>query len=424
VSRDGIETFGARHVHNKLVGSERRAVDARIFSVETTAAAMAEISTWPGYVPTPLVKLQGLASALGLAKIFYKDESRRFDLMSFKALGGAYAVLGVVRSHLKSRGIETVSTRKLLDGAHRDLAREITVATATDGNHGRSVAWGAQMFGARCKIYLHAHVSKDREAEIAKYGAEILRIDGGYDDSVRQCAADAARNGWILVADTNSGGGDPAMPALIMQGYTVMVEELTVQLSGPHATQIFVQGGVGGIAAAVAAHLTNRYGAQRPRIIVVEPMQADCIFRSIAAGRPTAIAGDVETFMACLAAGEISPLAWPYLKSGVDDVITLPEAAAPPTMRLLANGAGGDPPLVSGESGCVAIAGLIEAASDPELRSAIGLTDQSVVIAIGSEGATDASTYRLVVGRAADEVSADAAARTKTATKSPPGSSR
>jgi diaminopropionate ammonia-lyase len=424
VSREGLETFGARHVRNKLAGRDGQAAGARIFSPETTAAAMAEISSWPGYAPTPLLTLQGLAGALGLANIFYKDESRRFDLMSFKALGGAYAVLGAVRSHLKSCGIETISTRKLLDGAHRDLVRAITVTTATDGNHGRSVAWGAQMFGARCKIYLHAHVSKDREAEIAKYGAEILRIDGGYDDSVRQCAADAARNGWILVADTNSGGGDAAMPALVMQGYTVMVEEMIMQLSGAHATHVFVQGGVGGIAAAVAAHLTNRCGARRPRIVVIEPMQADCIFRSIAAGRPTAITGDVETFMACLAAAEISPLAWPDLKSGVDDVLALPEAAAPAAMRLLAHGAGGDPPLVSGESGCVAIAGLIEAASDPELRSALGLTDDSVVIAIGSEGATDASTYRLVVGRSANEVSADAAARTEPSVKPPPGSSR
>jgi diaminopropionate ammonia-lyase len=409
-----IETFGARHVHNKLVGSEALPAQARIFTPDTTATAMAEIGGWPGYTPTPLIKLQGLAAVLGIGQILYKDESQRFGLMSFKALGGAYAVLGAVRSHLKSHGIETISTRKLLDGAHRALAREITVTAATDGNHGRSVAWGAQMFGARCKIYLHSHVSNDREAEIAKYGAEIVHIDGSYDDSVRQCAGDAARNGWILVADTNSGGGDPAMPSLVMQGYTVMVEELIAQLSGIHATHVVVQGGVGGIAAAVAGHFTNRYDARRPRIIVVEPIKADCIFRSIAAGRPTAIAGDVETFMACLAAGEVSPLAWPYLKLMTDDVIALPECAAPAAMRLLAEGVGGDPPLVSGESGCVAIAGLIEAASDPELRSSVGLSNDSVVITIGSEGATDASTYRRVVGRAADEVGAQTARRPRT----------
>src|SRR5262249_45521689 len=202
----------------------------------------------------------------------------------------------------------------------------------------------------------------DREREIARYGAEIVRIDGGYDESVRQCAADAAGNGWILVADTNSGGGDPAMPSLGMQGYTGMVEEVITQRPTGQPTHLFVQGGVGGIAAAAAGHFANRFGERRPRIIVVEPINADCIFRSIAAGRPTAIAGNVETFMACLAAGEVSPLAWPYLKWLVDDVIAIPENAAPAAMRLLAEGAGNDQPIVSGGSGCGAVAGLMQAA--------------------------------------------------------------
>jgi len=399
-----IEAFGARHVHNPLAGSEPLPAEARIFTLETMAAAMAEITSWPGYAPTPLVRLPGLAKTLDVERVLYKDESRRFGLKSFKALGGAYAVLRAVRSHLESLGVGTVSTRDLLEGAHRAQAGEITVVAATDGNHGRSVAWGAEMFGARCKIYLHSHVSKDREREIARYGAEIVRIDGGYDESVRQCAADAGRNGWILVADTNSGGGNPAMPSLVMQGYTVMVEELIAQMPAIHPTHLFVQGGVGGIAAAVAGHFTNRYGEQRPRIIVVEPIAADCIFRSIAAGRPTAIEGSVETFMACLAAGEVSPVAWPYLKWSVDDVIALPENAAPAAMRLLAEGVGSDQPLVSGESGCVAVAGLIEAASDPTLRSSLGLEGDSIVVTIGSEGATDPSTYRWVVGRSADQV--------------------
>jgi diaminopropionate ammonia-lyase len=183
-----------------------------------------------------------------------------------------------------------------------------------------------------------------------------------------------------------------------------MVEELIAQMPAIHPTHLFVQGGVGGIAAAVAGHFTNRYGEQRPRIIVVEPIAADCIFRSIAAGRPTAIEGSVETVMACLAAGEVSPVAWPYLKWSVDDVIALPENAAPAAMRLLAEGVGSDQPLVSGESGCVAVAGLIEAASDPTLRSSLGLEGDSIVVTIGSEGATDPSTYRWVVGRSADQV--------------------
>ena len=397
--------FAAGHVPNARAGRSLPygPRQAAVIDRAGVAAARAEIAAWPGYRPTPLVALPGLARRLDLERVLYKDEDKRFDLRSFKALGGAYAVLCVLQEHLATAGRAGVTAGDLLAGRHRASTSGLTVVCATDGNHGRSVAWGAQMFGCRCRIYLHARVSEAREREIARYGAIIDRVSGNYDDSVRRCAEDAAASGWFLVADT-ADDEEARIPAIVMRGYGVMVDEILSQPGGDDVTHVFVQGGVGGLAAAVCGHFWQTMGPRRPRCVVVEPSRADCIARSIAAGRPTPVPGDFDTFMACLAAGEVSRPAWIILEHGVDDVLTLPDEAAEETMRLLAAGADGDPPLVSGESGCAAIAGLIAAALDPALREALGLGRGSRVAAIGSEGATDPVTFERVVGRPADAV--------------------
>lgn len=400
-----LTRFTAGHVRNPRARRETPygSRSAGVVDGAGTAAAHAEIAAWPGYRPTPLVSLPGLARRLGVGSVLYKDEDKRFGLHSFKALGGAYAVLCVLREHLAAAGLESVTASELLAGAHRETISEVTVACATDGNHGRSVAWGAQMFGCPCRIYLHGHVSEARERAIARYGAIIHRVPGNYDDSVRQCAADAAVEGWTLVADTSE-DEDDVIPAIVMRGYGVMVEEIRVQLGEEDATHVFVQGGVGGLAGAVCGRFWEAMGERRPRCVVVEPSRADCIARSIAAGQPTSVPGEVSTFMACLAAGEVSRPAWRILEHGVDDVVTLPDGASAETMRLLASGVEGDPPLVSGESGCAAIAACVAAALDPALREALGLDGDSRIVAIGSEGATDAITFERVVGRPATEV--------------------
>lgn len=402
-----LARFPARHVANPA--AVREGYDHRLLSILSRAGfrtARDEITTWTGYAPTPLVALPGLARALGIGRLEAKDEGHRFGLGSFKALGGAYAVLRALQMHVEAAGLPRPGAADLIKGGHRDRLQKVTVAAATDGNHGRSVAWGAEMFGCRSKIYLHSHVSQDREAAIARYGAEIVRVKGGYDESVRQCAADCETNGWVLVADTNSGGGSAGIPTLVMQGYTVMVDEVLRQLDQQRPTHVFVQGGVGGLAAAVAGHLWETFATERPVVVVVEPEKADCIYRSITAGKPTPVPGEVDTFMACLAAGEVSPLAWPFLERAVDHVVTLPDEAAPSAMQLLAAGKDGDPPIVAGESGCAAIAGLLAVAQDEELRKAIGLDARSHVVALVSEGATDPATYAKVVGRTADSVAA------------------
>jgi diaminopropionate ammonia-lyase len=398
------------HNHNADARPIYGSAEKQILSLAAFDEAWNEIRSWPGYAPTPLVGLPGLATELQLGSLYQKDEGKRFGLMSFKALGGAYAVLRLLQQHLLERhGVDNTASAELLSGRHRNAASQVTVAAATDGNHGRSVAWGANMFGCGCKIYLHHHVSDAREREIAKFGADIVRVEGSYDDSVRQCAFDAENSDWKLVADTTAGGGSDVAPKLVMQGYAVLVQEMLDQARQTNSpTHVFVPGGVGGLAAAVAAHLSEGLTTRKPRIIVVEPNEADCILTSIAAGKLANSAGSMDTFMACLSAGEVSPLAWPILRAHVEDVLALPDAAAKDAMRILAQGIAGDRPVVAGESGVAAIAGAIAASLNPGLREKLGLDENSIVVTIGSEGATDADTYERVVGKSADQIEAAA----------------
>lgn len=387
----------ARHVRNRAATPTLTPEAALLLTEEEHEAARREITSWPGYAPTPVVALRGVARAAGVAEVLYKDEAHRFALGSFKALGGAYAVLRTLQDVLAAEGYPGVTAQDLIGGAHRSRVARETVVCATDGNHGRSVAWGARMFGAACRIYIHEHVSPDREAAIAAYGATMVRLPGDYDASVRAAARDAGANGWHLVADTNSGGGSDRCPRLVMQGYTLMVDELVAQLDRA-PTHVLIPAGVGGLAAAIAGRWAVLAGAARPRMVVVEPEVADCVLRALRDGAPRPIEGDVNSFMACLSAGEVSPSAWPILRAVADDAVAIPDRAASETMTGLARGRWGDAPLVSGESGCAPVAALLAVAGDPGLRDALGLDADSRVLCIGSEGATAPDLWASVTG--------------------------
>lgn len=364
------------------------------------ARACAEIHGWPGYRPTPLVGLDGLARRIGVGRIFYKDESTRFGLGAFKAVGGAYAVL----RHLQDKLGGDVTLADLLAGKYRERTRDITVCTATDGNHGKSVAWGARMFGCRAVIYIHQGVSAGREQAIAAFGAEMRRIPDNYDASVRACAADAARNGWQVISDTTWAGYQD-IPRHVMHGYGVMMEEVLAQLpEDQHFTHVFIQAGVGGLPAAVAGYLWLELDALRPKIVIVEPEKAACHFASAKAGKPTAVTGKLDTLMAGLACGEVSPLAWSLLDKASFAFMTVPDDAAVFAMKILAQGIGSDPRIVGGEAGVGGLAGLIAATLDPAARSALLLDAQSKILIIGSEGATDPVLYAQLVGRKPEEV--------------------
>ncbi|MGE4528667.1 MAG: diaminopropionate ammonia-lyase [Rhodospirillaceae bacterium] len=402
-----VPVSGLRHQHNPKAATGVP-VTARVRAVmppDGLAAAKAEIGSWPGYAETPLRDLAGIARAAGLGALFYKDESPRFGLGSFKALGGAYAVNRLLKAELAKQGI-AATTADLLSGKYAAAARTVTVTTATDGNHGRSVAWGAHIFGCACVIYIHGTVSPGRERAIAALGAQVVRVDGNYDATVRQAAADAEKHGRFVVSDT-SYPGYMQVPRDVMQGYTLMADEAFSALAVP-PTHIFIQGGVGAMAAAVAAQAWEAYAEARPRIVVVEPENAACLLESAAAGHPMAVGGSLETVMAGLACGEVSLLAWEVLEDGGDDYLVVSDAAAIAAMKLLADGACGDAPFVAGESAVAGLAGCLAAAAAPAVAAALGLGARARVLVFGSEGATDPETYARLVGRTPQEVAAAA----------------
>ena len=375
---------------------------SRVLAAAGFAAAAAEIATWPGYAPTPLVPLPALARRLGLCEVWYKDERSRFGLKSFKALGGAYAVANVLKRAIRAADRGAANSIELLQGAFREIVAGVTVTCATDGNHGRSVAWGAQLFGCRCVIFVHEKVSQGRRDAIARYGADVVEVKGNYDDAVRHAAATAAANGWTVVSDT-SYPGYREIPTEVMHGYGAMAAEIAAQLETP-PTHVLVQAGVGALAAAVCADFWLRWGEQRPRFVIIEPTAADCVTRSLMAGRPVAIAGTLDTVMAGLACGEVSELAWEILAAGANAAVAVPDSYALAAVRAFANPAGGDPAIVSGETGAAGLAALLAAQDDPAIRSALVLDRNSRVLLLGSEGDTDAAIYKDIVGRTADEV--------------------
>lgn len=376
----------------------------RTLSLDALAFARAEIMSWPGYRPTELRCLDGLAAAAGVRSIVYKDEGARFGLGSFKALGGAYAVASYLQGEVQARIGVRPSTALLASGKFREITSSITVTCATDGNHGRSVAWGAQRFGCRCVIYVHASVSQGRRDAIAAYGAEIRPVQGTYDRAVRQAAEDAARNGWQVVSDT-SYEGYTDIPRDVMQGYGIIMDEIVDQLPKDLSpTHVFVQGGVGGLAASICAYLWEKFEEKAPTFFVAEPEKARCLLLSAQAGRPTHDEGPLDTIMAGLACGDVSLLAWEVLDEGADGFISIEDEAAAETMRILADGRYGDKPVVAGESAVAGLAALLLVADDPETRHALRLNQDSVVLVIGTEGATDPAVYSGIVGRSAETV--------------------
>ena len=375
----------------RLYGNSERAV----ISLAEYERAAREIRGWPDYHPTSLHSLPALARDLGVGELWLKDESTRFGLASFKALGGAYGVLRVLERELGED--------------HHALSHTVTVASATDGNHGRSVAWGARNHGCQCVIYLPEHVSERRVDEIAVFGARTVRVQGTYDEAVVQVDEDARHNGWHVISDT-SYEGYREVPRWVMQGYSVMVDEILGQMpSGGRPTHIFLQGGVGGLAATVCGHLWELDGVERPILTVVEPEEADCLYQSAVAGEPSHASGSLHTIMGGLSCGEISPLAWTILKSGVDAFMTVAEERVEPLMRRLAEGCDGDLSVVAGESGVAGLAGLEAVASAPSLRSAVRMGVDARVLAIVTEGATDPEAYERIVGRVPEEVGLNSA---------------
>ncbi|NEJ71294.1 diaminopropionate ammonia-lyase [Rhizobium phaseoli] len=376
--------------------------DAETLDMDAADAVERHLTFRENHAETPLVALPALAAEIGVGSIHVKDEGHRLGLGSFKALGGAYAVIRLVLKEAAHRLGRAVDVSELHSSDVREVAETMTVACATDGNHGRSVAQGAQLLGARAAIFVHAGVSDERVAAIARFGAEMIRVDGTYDDSVREAARIAEEKGWTIVSDT-SWPGYERIPGLVMQGYTALVREALRAMKQP-PTHVFIQAGVGGIAAAIAGHMAIAFGDQRPTFTVVDPARAACLFETARAGHLVTVAHGEPTVMAMLECYQPSLVAWRILSRVADAFMTVEEDEAISVMKRLADPAGNDPAIVAGESGGVGLAGLIRAAGNPEIKQALSLHDHSRIFVVNTEGATDPGKYEEIVGLSAAAV--------------------
>lgn len=361
------------------------------------------MKSFPQYKTTPLRSLDNLAEYTGVAGIYVKDESYRFGLNSFKVLGGGHAI-GRYLAKILNTDLADLSYEKLKSAAVREKLGEITFTSATDGNHGRGVAWAARQLGHRAVINMPKGSSLIRLEHITATGAEGHITDVNYDETVRLTANAAKKNGWVVIQDT-AWEGYEEIPTWVMQGYTVMADEALEQLNQlgiEKPTHIFIQAGVGSLAGAVLGYFASKLGGQEPISVVVEPDQADCFYQSALAGDglPRNVTGDLDTIMAGLACGEPNPFAWEVLRRKAEMFFSCPDYIAANGMRLLGNPLHGDMRIISGESGAVTAGLLAKLLHDEEMKEAreqLKLDKHARVLLFSTEGDTDPDMYRKIV---------------------------
>jgi diaminopropionate ammonia-lyase len=331
------------------------------------------ISNWKRYKATPLLKLDKLQKDLKLNNIFYKDESKRFHLKSFKALGGAYAV-------------EKISKRK----------KNITISSATAGNHGRSVAWGAQRLKLRCKIFVSQFVSETRVNEIKKFGAEVIRVKGNYEDSLKECQRLSKKNNWEIVQDVST-KNYKYIPQLTMAGYSILLKEISNQ-TNQYITHIFLQAGVGGLAAGVVAGVA-KYFKRIPKIIIVEPDRADCVLQSIKVKKLKKIRIIKESIMGGMSCNEMSLVPWQVLKKTANCCVTISDKNIAKTVAGLKDKKFSKTSIIGGECAAPGVIALIGICNNVKTKKFLNLNDNSNILVIGCEGNADVKLYKQLLSK-------------------------
>ena len=358
----------------------------------------------PNYQPTPLVDLKNLAAHYGVKKVWLKDESKRFGLNAFKVLGGSYAI-GKYLSQRLGKDINELPYNVLISDEVKKELGDVTFVTATDGNHGRGVAWMANRLRQKSVVYMPKGSAKMRFDAIAREGADVSITDLNYDDAVRLANKGAEDYGWIMVQDT-AWDGYEEIPLWIMQGYSTIINEVVEQLKAcgnEKPTHVFLQAGVGSFAGAVQGYLAHLYGDDRPITIICEPHGANCIYKSMEAndGKPHNVTGDLTTIMAGLACGEPNTISWKILRDNADFSVSCDDQIAARGMRVLSSPLGDDTRVISGESGAVGL-GLFTILSErkeefAELMKELKIDENSKILCISTEGDTDVEGYRNVV---------------------------
>ncbi|MEY8231970.1 diaminopropionate ammonia-lyase [Oscillospiraceae bacterium 50-16] len=385
-------------VLNKMPKSDDKHLG--IMSTGNVEKAQTFHRSFPQYTVTPLAKLDGMAAQLGLGSLSVKDESYRFGLNAFKVLGGSFAMARYIAGEM-GRDVSELSYDYLTSQDFRRDFGQATFFTATDGNHGRGVAWAANKLGQKSVVHMPKGSAKSRFDNIAKEGAQVTIEEVNYDDCVRMAAAEAAQTEHGVVVQDTAWEGYEEIPSWIMQGYGTMAGEAAEQL-GEKPTHVFVQAGVGSLAGAVVGYFANLYPDNPPKFVVMEAQIADCLYQGAVAGdgKPRIVGGDLQTIMAGLACGEPNTISWDILRNHVDAFVSCPDWVSAKGMRMLAAPVKGDPAVTSGESGAVGM-GVISTLMQDEayqyLKEALGLDQNSQVLMFSTEGDTDPEKYRKIV---------------------------
>ena len=360
-------------LENKRFSFDKKKI-LNLLSKKDIEVAYSSISSWKDYSPTPLIELNKLSKELNINKIFYKDESKRFNLNSFKALGGAYAVEKISKGN-----------------------KNIVVATATAGNHGRSVAWGARRLNLKCKIFISEFVSDARGKAMRDLGAEIIKVKGNYEKSLIECIKQSNENKWQIVQDV-AWKDYTIVPKLTMAGYATMMKEIVDQIKTDQITHIILQAGVGGMAAAMIAGIAG-YLDYVPITIVVEPDSAACVLESIKTGKIEKIDIKRESLMGGMSCGEVSLIPWQIIKNSVKYCISLPDDNIGKTMKLLRNSSFSDESIIAGENSAPGIISLIASCENEKIKQKLQLNKYSNILLIGCEGDTDKEMYQKLINQ-------------------------
>ncbi|MDI2588339.1 diaminopropionate ammonia-lyase [Psychrobacillus sp. NEAU-3TGS] len=393
---------------NYIINKSAERTDSEKASVEFMSGEIAEKvrnfhKSFPEYKVTPLHSLDKLSKQLGVSRIWVKDESYRFGLNAFKVLGGSFAV-GKYLSEILNVDISALSFEKLRSKEVKEKLGEITFVTATDGNHGRGIAWAANQLGQKSVVYMPKGSSEIRLNNIRKEGSDASITDLNYDDTVRLASQKAKENGWVLLQDT-AWDGYEKVPTWIMQGYVTLLDEAIDQVAesgDDKPTHVFLQAGVGSFAGSMLGYLVDRFGDERPTTVIIEPDAAACLYKSIDVGdgEPHSVTGALSTIMAGLACGEPSTTSWGILKDYAEIFVSCPDYVAARGMRILANPLGSDQHIISGESGAVGV-GLASLLAENDMlhdmKNALNLNEDSKILIISTEGDTDPDHFRKVI---------------------------
>ena len=362
----------SKYIFNKNFNFNRQNI-INVCGEKNIVDAYKKISGWKDYNATPLIELKKLSDNLKLKNIFYKDESKRFHLKSFKALGGAYAVEKITKGN-----------------------KNITVATATAGNHGRSVSWGAQRLGLKCKIFISEYVSESRADVMRDLGADVIRVRGNYEASLKECIKQSQMNGWEIIQDV-AWEGYEEVPRLTMAGYSVMIKEISSQ-TDEYITHVFLQAGVGGMASGAIAGIA-KYFKRIPKIIIVEPENADCVLQSVKVGEMKKIDIKKESILGGMSCGEVSLVPWKILKNGVNNCISISDENIAKTVAMLQKKHLSEETIIGGECATPGIISLIAACEDENIKDNLDLNEKSNVLLMGCEGDADKDLYKKLLNQ-------------------------